>query len=136
MARGIASLVLALMCVVAGSTVLAQDVTAVAANHYKVLFENQYVRVLKCTMAPGEKDPEHVHAAGVYYITGGGALTYTPEGGKTETEQAKAGDCMWSDAEGPHTSENSGKTPLSWILVEVKGAKEKAVPVTREGDKK
>ena len=129
MARGTVLLLFGALLIAPLSGGYSQDVTKVASDHYKVLFENQYVRVLKCTMEPGDKDPVHVHAAGVYYITEAGKLSYTPVGGKTEVEEGKIGDCMWSDAEGPHTSENTGTTPISWVMVEVKGAKAKAVPV-------
>jgi len=40
--------------------------------------------------------------------------------GKTTTWEAKEGEGGWMDAEGPHTSENIGKTTLGFILVEVK----------------
>ena len=42
--------------------------------------------------------------------------------GKTETWEAKAGEAGWLKTEGPHTSENIGKTTMGFVLVEVKSA--------------
>jgi len=41
-------------------------------------------------------------------------------GGKTMEIEAKTGDVLWSDPEGPHTTENLGKKPLHFLLVELK----------------
>ena len=45
--------------------------------------------------------------------------------GKTETWEAKAGEQGWMEAEGPHTSENVGKTTMGFVLAEVKNAAKK-----------
>ena len=42
----------------------ATDVMTVAPDHYTVLVDNAHVRVVKNTLAPGEKDGMHTHAAG------------------------------------------------------------------------
>jgi quercetin dioxygenase-like cupin family protein len=103
-------------------TASAQDVMAVAANHYKVLVENAHVRVVENTLAPGEKDPMHTHAAGWYYVTKPGTMKIVHADGKVDTWEAKAGEAGWMEAEAPHTSENVGKATMGYILVEVKSA--------------
>lgn len=100
----------------------AQDVMAVAAKHYKVLVDNEYVRVVECTLPPGEKDPVHTHPANWYYITKAGKMKVVYSDGKVVMEDGKVGDSGWSEAEAPHTSENVGTTTLGFILVEVKSA--------------
>jgi hypothetical protein len=49
--------------------VSAQDVMEVARNHYQVLVDNEYVRALENTLAPGEKDPLHTYPAGAGFLT-------------------------------------------------------------------
>jgi beta-alanine degradation protein BauB len=103
-------------------TASAQDVMTVAADHYKVLVDNAQVRVVQNTLRPGEKDPFHTHAAGWYYVTSPGQMKVTHSDGKSEIWDAKAGEAAWMEPEGAHTSENVGKTVLSYVLVEVKSA--------------
>jgi oxalate decarboxylase/phosphoglucose isomerase-like protein (cupin superfamily) len=99
-----------------------QDVMAVAPNHYKVLVDNAYARVVENTLAPGEKDAMHTHPAGWYYVTKPGRMKVVHADGKSEIWEAKAGEQGWMAAEGPHTSENVGATTLGYVLVEVKAA--------------
>ncbi|HYX19889.1 MAG TPA: hypothetical protein VFA98_03495 [Thermoanaerobaculia bacterium] len=100
----------------------AQDVMAVASDHYRVLVDNADARVVENTLAPGEKDPTHTHPAGWYYVTKPGKMKVVHAGGKSEIWEAKAGEQGWMAAEGPHTSENVGPTTLAYVLVEVKSA--------------
>ena len=100
----------------------AQDLAKVSPNHAKVLKENSCVRVIENTLKPGEKDALHVHPAGWYYVTSPGTLKEIFSGNKVEMWEAKAGEADWIDGEGPHTSENVGKTPVTYVLVEIKGA--------------
>jgi hypothetical protein len=44
----------------------AQDAVKVAPDHYKILKENKYVRVIENTLEPGAKDGLHVHPDGWY----------------------------------------------------------------------
>ncbi|MBZ5546932.1 MAG: cupin domain-containing protein [Acidobacteriia bacterium] len=104
---------------------LAQDVMKVAADHYKVRVENDHVRVVENILGPGEKDPMHTHPAGWYYVTKPGTMKIVRADGKVETWEATAGEAGWMEAEGPHTSENVGKEPMGFILVEVKSAAKK-----------
>jgi oxalate decarboxylase/phosphoglucose isomerase-like protein (cupin superfamily) len=97
----------------------------VAPGHYKVLVDNNDVRVVENTLGPGEKDPMHSHPAGWYYVTRPGKMRVVHEDGKVEVWDAKADEGGWLKAEGPHTSENIGKTTMGFILVEVKSAASK-----------
>ncbi len=110
---------------------MAQDVMKVASNHYKVLVDNASVRVVQCTLAPGDKDPMHTHPANWGYVTKPGKMKVVYADGKTEVWDAKEGEQGWQDAEGPHTSENIGTTTMSFVLVEVKGAKQHSAPAKK-----
>ena len=121
---------LALFAFVLGAaSARAQDVAVVAKDHYKVLVDNAYVRVVENTLKPGEKDPMHTHPAGWFYVTQPGTMKVVHSGGKVQMWAAKAGEKGWSEAEGPHTSENVGTTTMGFVLVEVKGAA--SAPVRR-----
>jgi oxalate decarboxylase/phosphoglucose isomerase-like protein (cupin superfamily) len=115
----------------AAATATAQDAVKVAPDHYKILKENKYVRVIENTLAPGEKDGMHTHPSGWYYVTKPGSMKVVHADGKSEIWEAKAGEAGWLNAEGPHTSENVGQTTMGFILVEVKNA-----PATPEAVKK
>jgi hypothetical protein len=71
----------------------------------------------------------HTHPAGWFYVTQPGTMKVVHGGGRVEMWEAKAGKQGWSDAEGPHTSENVGKTTMGFVLVEVKSAA--SAPVRR-----
>jgi mannose-6-phosphate isomerase-like protein (cupin superfamily) len=114
----------------------AQDAVKVAPDHYKILKENQYVRVIENTLAPGEKDAMHTHPSGWYYVTKPGSMKVVHADGKSEIWEAKEGEAGWLNAEGPHTSENVGKTTMGFILVEVKNAPSTPEAVKKESAKK
>ena len=118
-ARFIAAAVITLALLSSNS---AQDVMKAAPNHYKVLVDNQQVRVVQNTLTPGEKDPLHTHPAGWYYVTAAGKMKVTTADGKVSYWEPKQGDSGWMEAEAAHTSENVGSSTMSFILVEVKSA--------------
>lgn len=98
------------------------DVMTVAPEHYTVLVDNADVRVVKNTLAPGDKDDFHTHAAGWYYVDQGGSMKVVQADGTESMWEPATGESGWLNAEGMHTSENVGKAPMSFILVEVKSA--------------
>lgn len=106
-------------CAMAGG---AGDVMTVAPEHYKVLVDNEDVRVVKNTLAPGDKDALHTHAAGWFFVDQGGTMKVVTADGTESTWAPATGESGWLEAEGLHTSENIGKAPMSFILVEVKSA--------------
>ena len=118
----------------------AQDALKVAPDHYKVLLENEHVRVIENTLAPGEKDAMHTHPPGWYYVTKPGTMKVVHADGRVETWVSKSGEGGCLKTLDPHTSENTGKTTLVYVLVEVKSAAKtaslkppKAKPVKTSG---
>ncbi|HET9165060.1 MAG TPA: hypothetical protein VFP11_03615 [Candidatus Angelobacter sp.] len=105
-----------------GMPALAQDAVKVAPSHYKVLLENDQVRVIENTLPPAAKDDMHTHPAGWYYVTKPGTMKVVHADGKTEIWKARAGESGWLQTEGPHTSENIGKKTMGFVLVEIKSA--------------
>ena len=95
------------------------DPVKVDAKHYKVEFENESVRVLRITYAPGEKSVMHYHPNAVaVYITDGNTRMTTPDG-KTQEMAVKAGAATWTPA-GSHLPQNTGDKRFEVILVELK----------------
>jgi len=97
----------------------AQDPVKVDPAHYKVLFDNEQVRIMDVRHKPGEKTPMHSHPNHVIYPFTGGTMKFTLANGKTETVTGKAGQVVWHDAE-THTVENVGKTETHGLDIELK----------------
>ena len=100
----------------------AQDVVKVTPEHNKIILENADVRVIKNTLAAGEKDAIHTHPSGWYYVTKPGTMKIVFADGKVATWEAKEGEGGWLQTKAPHTAENVGKTTLVYVLVEVRRA--------------
>jgi quercetin dioxygenase-like cupin family protein len=124
-----ASLVLLFSAVVG-----AQDPVKVDSNHYKVLFENAGVRVLKISYAPGSKSVMHQHPDSIVVPLGNSSVRFQTPDGKSTDENMPSESAMYSPA-GTHLPMNVGKTPVDAILVEFKTAAPgtATVPSSREG---
>jgi hypothetical protein len=83
------------------------DPTIVDSKHYKVAFENEYVRVLRIHFGPHEKSPSHEHLLNrvVLYLN--------------DQSNAKADDVRMAGA-ATHTEENTSDQPADRIAVELK----------------
>ena len=109
---------LALVPLAAGPA-LAQDPVEVDSAHYKVMFENEQVRVLRITYGPNEKSVMHEHPVGVaVYLTDLKGQFTLPDG-QTIEQEGKAGEAVWTEA-GQHLPENVTDQPFELILVELK----------------
>ena len=100
-------------------TATAQDVTKVAPDKYKVLLENERVRVLEYRAKAGDKTPMHSHPAYLVHSLSSGKAKFTSPDGKTTERDLKAGQVTWNEGE-THASENAGSTEAHVILVELK----------------
>jgi quercetin dioxygenase-like cupin family protein len=100
---------------------LAQDAARVQPRSYRVVLENDKVRVLEFTSRPGMG----VCGAGVHSHPGHVTVLLTPakvrvtQNGKTMVMQGKAGDAFWEPAE-THETENVGGGEVRALLIEVK----------------
>lgn len=103
------------------SLVAAHDPVLTDGDKYKVIFENDCVRVLDYKDSPGDKTNEHKHPAFVMYSLSVFNRTLTLPNGKVLQRQFKEGDVMWSDSQ-THVGTNTGQTPTHVILVEMKPA--------------
>jgi beta-alanine degradation protein BauB len=97
----------------------AQDPIQTDGDKYKVVFENERVRVLEYRDLPGEKTAQHHHPAFLLYALSPFQRTITLPDGKVMARAFKSGDILWSD-EQTHVGTNVGQTPTHVIMVELK----------------
>jgi quercetin dioxygenase-like cupin family protein len=103
----------------AASVAMAQDPVKVDPQHYKVIFENDQVRVLRIHYGPGEKSVMHFHPDSVVVYENNTRVKMTTPDGKSVVSDGKAGDSQWTPA-GLHLPENVGDKPVDAVLVELK----------------
>lgn len=99
----------------------AQDPVPIYPDNYKVLLENDRVRVLDFQLKKGAKEDFHAHPAAVTYVLTGFKIRFTFPDGSTRIREAKAGDLFYGDAL-THASENIGDTDAHGLLIEMKSA--------------
>ena len=90
-------------------------------GHYKVVFENDKVRVLEYTDQPGDKTKPHEHPDSVMYTLSSFRRRLVMADMEREVELA-AGTVGWLPAQ-RHHGENIGETPTHAIFVELKPAR-------------
>jgi hypothetical protein len=117
MYRTISLLTLTLLC----GAALAQDPVKSDGDKYKVVLENERVRVLEYRDLPGEKTHEHLHPAFVLYAVSPFKRKIHLPDGKVLMREFKAGDIFYSPDQA-HVGENVGNTPTHVIMVELKSA--------------
>jgi hypothetical protein len=97
-----------------------QDVLKVIPENYKLLFENQFVRVIETRVPPGAEEKPHRHMRGVSICM----TEYTVESrilpdGQWVRSDRKHGTVYWSESS-LHVLRNVGKTTSHTIRVELK----------------
>lgn len=104
----------------ASTTKLNIDGLTASPNNFKLLLENEHVRMLEYSLKPGEKDTSHTHPAKAAYVVSGGKIKVYLENGETEIFDEKTGTADWSDGAGKHYVENIGNTTVTIVLTEIK----------------
>jgi oxalate decarboxylase/phosphoglucose isomerase-like protein (cupin superfamily) len=96
------------------------DVLVAAKDVYRLLFENDSIRVMEIELMPGEKALMHNHPhAHLVYVKSTSRLKLTTPEGKERVIDQKAGQTMWVEG-GPHEGENIGDTDMDNVVIEVK----------------
>jgi quercetin dioxygenase-like cupin family protein len=132
----LAPLACAVFVVVAALPAAAQDPVKVASAQYKLIAENEHVRVLRATLPPGVTTAMHAHPAHIGVTLTGGSLRMGLPDGKTQDMEAKPDEVISVLAAGSHTTSNTGKTPIEVIVIEMKGTAGSAtLPSSRPGMK-
>lgn len=87
-------------------------------EHYKVVFENDRVRVLEYTDAPGDVTTPHRHPDSVMYTLSSFRRRLVA-GGSSRVVELESGAAGWLPAQ-EHHGENIGDTPTHVLFVELK----------------
>ena len=98
---------------------MAQDPVKAAPKAFKVLLENDRVRVLEYRAKPGEKEPMHSHPDSFVYSLSPYNIKINFPDGTTELRKGKAGEAIWQEAE-THSSENMGTADARALIIELK----------------
>jgi hypothetical protein len=102
------------------------DAVVAAPTSHRVVFENDDLRVLEVTVAPGVHEPEHTHRWPSVMVTHqrarfnyfeGDELTFTSPDPLPDAGQTTAN---WIEPEGPHSVENIDTVWLRAVRFELK----------------
>lgn len=99
----------------------AVDPLEAAPDMYKLIFENDRVRVMQVSFEVGQSIPEHSHPDHFVYVLEGEKLQITKNDGTVADADLKAGDVVWIDAE-THSAVNTGTTPVKLLVTEMKNS--------------
>jgi hypothetical protein len=108
-----------LFLIVTFGNVWAQDPVKTDSDKYKVVLENERVRVLEYRDKPGNKTTMHVHPDFVVVTRSAFKRRLTLPGGKSLVREFKPGEVMWTPAQS-HIGENIGDTDTDVLIIELK----------------
>ena len=97
---------------------MSMDPAVTNPDHYKVVFENEHVRVLEYTDEPGDRTTLHEHPASVMYTLSSFRRRLV-QGDNHRDVELEAGRVNWLPAQ-QHLGENIGDTPTRALFVELK----------------
>lgn len=98
---------------------------------YRVVFENERVRVLEYRDGPGDRTTPHRHPDSVM-VTLSSFRRRLANGGRRVDVEIPAGQVRWLDAQ-EHSGENVGDTPTHTVFVELKEEAPARVAAARLG---
>lgn len=97
----------------------AQNPVETDGDKYRVLLENEQVRVLGYRDQPGDRTQAHQHPAFVVVALAPFKRRLVLADGRTMVREFKAGDVLYSPGES-HIGENAGALPTQVVMVELK----------------
>jgi beta-alanine degradation protein BauB len=95
------------------------DAVKVAPDSYKVILENDAVRVLEVRIKQAAKAEMHSHPRSVAICLNDQRLKFTFPNGKTEKADLERGQTVWLDGI-THAVQNVGTEDVSSVVVELK----------------
>lgn len=95
------------------------DPTATDPDKYKVIFENERVRVLEYRDEPGQQTRAHEHPDSVMYTLSSFRRRLIGADGERRDVELAQGQVRWLSAQ-THAGENIGQTPTHVLFVELK----------------
>ena len=88
-------------------------------DKYKVVFENERVRVFDYRDKPGDKTKMHHHQAFILHALSSFKRRLVLDNGEVLIREFKGGETIWSDEQN-HSGENIGSTDTHVLIVELK----------------
>ena len=98
------------------------DALLSSPGSFKLLLDNEHVRVLQYTLPPGALDHWHTHPPRVGYVLSGAKIRVTEADRIHEDYDEKTGEIYWDGFSPLHDTLNLDTKPYIALLVEVKGA--------------
>jgi quercetin dioxygenase-like cupin family protein len=95
------------------------DPADVATDVYKLVMDNDRVRVFDVRFKPGQKTVMHGHPDHVVYVLADYTLNLMLPDGNSQEVPLKTGQAFWMSA-GPHAAQNIGKTEGHALVIELK----------------
>ena len=92
-------------------------------DKYKVIFENEHIRLLDYKDKPGEKTNQHEHPAFALYALSPFKRNIHLEDGKIIEREFKTGEIIWSEGQ-IHVGENVGDMDTHALIIELKNISE------------
>ena len=94
-------------------------------DHHRIIFENEWVRILELILLPGEKESLHTHKCpGVMVIDQTSAMRYYGEDNvplfDVPMPLGNQKQIMWREPQGLHALENRGEKPCHAFRIEQK----------------
>ena len=111
--------VAAVLSIIVVRNATAQDPLKVAPDTYKLVFENERVRVIEVVIAAGAKTEKHSHPDHFGYVLSAGKLKISRAAGDPTDADLKVGQILWIPAE-THWGENTGETEIRILVTELK----------------
>jgi quercetin dioxygenase-like cupin family protein len=114
----------AALCALTGAAPAASDgdPSVTDGDKYKIVLENDHVRVLRYHDLPGERTHSHRHPQFVMVALSSFRRKLTFPDGSTKVREFKAGEAAYMPAQ-THAGENIGDTPTDGLLIELRDGK-------------
>jgi len=95
------------------------DCVTADPDRYKVEFEDERVRVVRCRYGPGERSPRHMHPELILICLTDANFRFHNTDGSVEEIHAKAGD-IYPHNDVEHEPENVSDKPFEAVIIELK----------------
>jgi quercetin dioxygenase-like cupin family protein len=98
---------------------IAPDPVYASPDVYRVMFENDSVRVLDIKLKAGEQSEMHSHPSYLVYALSSCKIKFSSMDGESGDFDIRAGETMWRDAES-HSATNIGDSDCHVLNIEIK----------------
>lgn len=98
---------------------VSRDPVVTDGDKYKVVMENERVRVLEYRDSPGQRTSPHFHPDYVLCALSSFKRKFVLSDGRSAVRDVRAGDVVWGKAQS-HIGENVGDSDTHVVIVELK----------------